>query len=248
MLIILIFIPAISAAQPAAADSLNPSLIRYDYNFESMKILLSSVRVLEHLPPFPALDEKTDLSSEPVADEIEDLYREVQRMIFDNRIVQVAPCANCHFRADYGAGIVFYNPASVAEIKLKYQDWQGVLKYIFAHETSHLIQNMSCYKPFTETSGVTLNNLTIPCTEQIFPSSEADEATRKFLIFHAETDVYMALNMHRSGFRSWDTVFSYLENEAKKYDQVRDGKVVAADFRNRARAIKASLKHLGYIK
>lgn len=248
MLTVLVFLPAMGKAQPAAVDSLNPRLIRYDYNFEAMKILLSSVRRLEHLPPFPALDEKTDLSSEPAADEIKDLYREVQHMIFDNNISQVAPCTNCHFRADYGASTVFYNPASVAEIKLKYQDWRAVLKYIFAHETSHLIQNMSCYRPFTASPGVTLNNLTIPCTEQVFPSSEADEATRNFLIFHAETDVYMALNMHRSGFRSWDTVFLYLEDEAKKYDQIRDGKVVAADFRNRMRAIKASLKHIGYEK
>lgn len=53
-----------------------------------------------------------------------------------------------------------------------------------------------------------------------------------------------ALALIQSGFNSWNSVFTYLEDEAKKYELEPDGFVLAADFLNRKRNIENLVKFL----
>lgn len=233
-----------ASAEPLTPESLAPQFLAYSYKYDEMAVLLSSVKDVKKLPDFHALDEKTNLSGQPVDADLIALYQNVREAIFKNKIVDLALCSDCYFRSDYGSSRIFLNMESVLDIKKRYRDWQNVLAYILAHETSHMVQNMSCYAPYAAHEGITLNGLTIPCIEQVFPSEKAADATRDFLHFHAETDVYTALALNQAGFNSWESVFSYLENEAQKYQTTPNGFVVAADFRNRKRAIEKVLLYL----
>lgn len=232
-----------ASAEPLTPESVAPHLLTHDYKYNEMAVLLTNVRDLKKLPDLEAFDEKTQLSGEPVEVELKELYKNVRETIFKNELVNLASCSDCHFRADYGSGSIFFRMDSILDLKKRYHDWKSVLTYILAHETSHLVQYISCHAPYTAQEGVSLNGLSIPCAEQVFPSDKAAEATRHFLHFHAETDTYTAIALSRAGFNTWDPVLSYLEDEAQNYLSTPNGFVVAADFRNRKRAIENFLLH-----
>jgi hypothetical protein len=231
-------------AEPLNADSLRPELLRHGYNYKEMAELLVRVNDLVELPKHPVQDESPIPSKEPVEDELKELYNKTRATIFKNEIVSPAICLDCHFISDYRSNKVFFSVNSVNEIKKRYSDWRNILTYIFAHETSHMVQYLACYPPFTSNKEIGLNGLTIPCKEHIFKSDTKAEATQYFLKFHSETEVYAALALIRSGFNSWNSVFTYLEDEAKRYELEPDGFVRAADFLNRKRNIENLVKFL----
>jgi len=208
-----------------------PSVVAYDYNIKEMALVLEKMKSYETLPEFANQDSDEIVAiQENLDSEIFDLFYQTQEEIFGKTLIALKFCADCGIIADFPGKNIYVQPSEIQRIldSKIYADPKNVIKFIFAHEISHFVHEISCHPPFSKKDFVSMNGLSSAYVQELSPLA--------MLQSHSEVDIYAALAMKKNNFSGWSDVFLFYIDEIMRTDLDEDREaavLVKADFQNR---------------
>lgn len=241
--LILYFLLITATSAPA-----NDIDLQHSYDLQAMQVVIDSVSGLQSIPVFSGIDRADEvdrIDGEP-REEALALFKKVQKNIIGrDDLIQLKLCESCGFVADYFSKTVFITPGEVDIVlhNKSLKEPQQVLIYIFTHEISHFIHEISAHPPHSEEHFKTINSLTSAYISDA--SIQKKLKIEDVLKTHAEVDAFASLVLKGNGFSAWDDVFTFLEDEIVRQEKSQDDPYttqwVVADFSNRKRVISETV-------
>ena len=227
-----------------------PQELAFNYDLKQMENVLEMVKSLSEIPMFANVssDPEEELQDAKIDPVISELFYQTQKEIFGKNLIQLRLSVTAGFYAQYSGKIVYVNPASITEI-LTSKDYRkplDVIKFIFAHELSHFVNEIASHPPYSASDFVSINGLPSAYSPSPRSKAEADLMnTKKMMQSHAEVDVYAALAMKQIGFSGWDDLLRFYDNQIKNAAMDSDpfnGPFAEADFLNRLENVRKILE------
>jgi hypothetical protein len=206
------------------------------YDLTKMEQMISSVKQLEALPTF---GRKSDVLVTKSADSIpaksQAIFARAQNTVFGKQLVELKACDYCKIIADYYALTVRMesDPEKIFT-SADFANPDELLYYIFVHELSHFVHELSTLSPYSPNS-LSVNGL---------PSGyKHGQSLESGLKMHSEVEIYAILILLNSGFTDWDDVTMFMENSIAEglAEDRESAKITARDFANRLRNVKSVL-------
>lgn len=228
------------AAQPERTTS-NSNLSPYVYS--AMVSFMSSLRGLKSLPAREADSSLIEAGTDAISKETSEVFESVQSTVFLKPLIQLKPCFDCWALADYASKTIYVQPSFVQSLLNHYGEKDGLwlIEFIFAHEISHFIHELSIGRGSKTTLSIHGNQSLFVRDSTYEDSAEAGRRS------HAEVDAYAFIIMKKLNKVSprlliprWfeDTV-----EEIKTFGNP-DLQVVLDDFANRSKSADLVIKDL----
>lgn len=212
----LVFCLTLSTA--AAADKIPADLFR-DYDLVKMEQTLALVKTRSEVPsvsnqnamPFSEMQYEAPAT-------IRDLFFGLQKEIFGKVLISLKFCSDCYFEADIIGKNLYLDPSVLEQIlnSKEYNNPLELVKFIFAHELSHFVQELSAHPPYSKVDNWTDSGF----PSYFFPFKSAEEADainsdKNFVQSHVEVDIYALLILKKLNFSNWNDVFLLFEVNLK---------------------------------
>ncbi len=225
----------------------NGSRVAPSYNYNAMAAFLKTIKEQNNLPERPVENFQMTVSPKPLPQDVKDIFMNLELQIFGTQnLVRLQSCSDCEFITDYATKTVFARYEAIAQIKNSYSPAAAslILKFVFAHELSHLVHEASIGK---DRFNLTLNgNISLYGSFIFNNNEEAQAALQLIKKSHSEVDAYALVVLRQSLDVIPSALITYSEDAIRDEKLKGDAqdKVRVTDMQYRLDQMKAIITEL----